>query len=133
MTYDKGPRAPGAVVPTSWGNQLVCWVAKGRCSTLATRPVPQQPQRPLVVVVSQAERNGLGTTSFILGLLGTLFVLLPLGVVLALPSSFIGLTLGVGNIGRLRRHRATNKIMTVLGVAFSILGITFSIIMIHNL
>jgi hypothetical protein len=49
-------------------------------------------------------------------------------VLRSLPASVVGLCLGLANIGRLRRHVATNKVMTWFGIALSVLGVVFSII-----
>lgn len=95
-------------------------------------PTPQQqpaPQPPTqVVYVPQTEKNGLGTSSFVLGLLGSLFGLIPILTFVAFPLSLLGLGLGLGNIGRLRTRKATNKVMTGIGIGLSVLGIVLSII-----
>ena len=88
--------------------------------------VPEYPQQQILIV--KAEKNGLGTSSFVLGLLGTIFGLVPIGCFIALPLAIVGLGLGLGNFGRLRKGTATNKAMTVLGVVFSVLGIVLSVI-----
>jgi hypothetical protein len=89
--------------------------------------MPGQPPAQTVYVES-TEKNGLGTSSFVLGILGTVFGLVPIAFFFALPLSIIGLGLGLGNIGRLRKHKATNKVMTGLGIGLSVLGVVLSII-----
>lgn len=81
-----------------------------------------------VVYVQQVERNGLGTSSFVLGIIGTVFGLIPILGYITLVTSVVGLGLGLGNIGRLRKHKATNKVMTGIGIGLSVLGIVVSII-----
>lgn len=76
----------------------------------------------------ETEKNGLGTSSFVLGLLGCLFGLIPILMFVAFPLSLLGLGLGLGNIGRLRRRRATNAVMTGIGIGLSVLGIALSIV-----
>ena len=84
---------------------------------------------PPPVTVVQAERNGLGTASFVLGLIAALVGLGPvIGAIIALPCGFVGLALGLANIGRLRKGKATNKWMTVTGITLCVLGVTFGII-----
>lgn len=90
-------------------------------------PTPEQPPAQ-TVYVERAEKNGLGTSSFVLGILGTVFGLIPIAAFIALPLSVVGLGVGLGNIGRLRKHQATNKVMTGIGIGLSVLGIVLSII-----
>lgn len=92
---------------------------------MATDQVPQAPHQQVIVI---AEKNGLGTSSFVLGILSTIFGLIPILGFITLAAGALGLALGLGNIGRLRRGAATNKVMTTLGVVFSVLGIVLSII-----
>ena len=81
------------------------------------------------VVYVHTERNGLGTSSFVLGLIATIVGLMPIILAwIAFPTGFIGFALGLSNISRLRKGKATNKWMTVTGVVLSVLGFTFGVI-----
>jgi hypothetical protein len=73
-------------------------------------------------------RNGFGIASFVCGLTATVVGLIPILSIPALAAAVVGLGLGAGNIGRLRRHTADNKWMTILGVGFSVLGTVLAII-----
>jgi hypothetical protein len=81
-----------------------------------------------VVYVEQHHKNGLGISSFVLGLTATVIGLIPILSVPALAAAVVGLGLGLGNIGRLRRKDATNKTMTIIGIIFSALGVVLAII-----
>lgn len=89
---------------------------------------PGQPKGRQVIIVPQAARNGLGISSFVLGLLGCVFGLMSIGAILALPTSAVGLGLGLANIGRLRGHTASNGVMTGIGIGLSAIGILLSVI-----
>lgn len=90
---------------------------------------PEQSERRPVIIVPQAEKkNGLGIGSLVLGMLGCAFGLMAIGALLALPTSAVGLGLGLANVGRLRNHAASNGVMTGIGIGLSALGILFSII-----
>lgn len=134
LIYLADPVAIGPLLPSRWYLPCVSlraleWEQKG-VTIMATAPQPQppEPERPQLMVIQQTEKNGFGTSSFILGLLGTIFGLVPIGAFIALPASAVGLCLGLFNIGRLRKHVATNKAMTWVGIALSVLGVVFSII-----
>jgi hypothetical protein len=73
-------------------------------------------------------RNGLGIASFCLGLAGTVVGLIPILSIPALASGLIGFGLGLGGVRRLRKHRADNRVMTILGVIASILAVVLGIV-----
>ncbi len=82
-----------------------------------------------VVYVEQVHnKNGLGISSFVCGITATVVGLIPILSVPALAVALVGLGLGLGNIGRLRRKTATNKVMTAIGIGFSVLGVILAII-----
>ena len=80
------------------------------------------------MVYMQSEKNGLGTASLVLGILGTVFGLVPFVGWVALPLSAVGLGLGLGNLPRLQKNVATNKGVTWVGIGLSVLGIVLSIL-----
>ena|SRR5215813_10147621 len=89
---------------------------------------PPQQHAVQTVYVERSQSNGLGTSSFVLGILGTIFGLVPIAAFIALALSVVGLGVGLGNIGRLRSKKATNKVMTGIGIGLSVLGVVLSII-----
>lgn len=82
-----------------------------------------------VVYVQQVEKNGLGIASFVIGLVATVVGLGPvIGAIFSIPAGIIGLGLGLANVGRLRKGTATNKWLTISGMALCVLSITFGIV-----
>ena len=77
----------------------------------------------------QGTKNGLGTASFVLGIVGMAFSLIPFaGMFLALPVAFTGLGVGLGGVYRLFKGRSDNKALTWIGVGLSLLAIVLSIV-----
>ena len=70
-------------------------------------------------------RNGAGTSSLVLGIVGLVFAVLffPLGFVLAV----IGLVLGLVGLNRAKRGMATNRGVAVAGTALAILALVVCI------
>jgi uncharacterized membrane protein len=82
-------------------------------------PTVQQPMVP---------RNGLGISSFVLGLVATLLALVPFGIIISAPAAIVGIALGLSNLPRLRKHIADNTVMTWFGIVLSALGIVLAIV-----
>jgi hypothetical protein len=93
--------------------------------TTTTSPAPAPAP---VVVVDRGPRNGLGISSFVTGLVGSVFGMIPILGIPALALGLIGFGLGLGGVRRLAKHRADNKVMTILGVIFSVLAVVLGIV-----
>lgn len=78
-------------------------------------------------VQERGDRNGLGVASFCTGAAGAVIAMIPILAVPGLAAGLVGLGLGLGGACRLRRHRASNKVMTVLGIVASVLAIILGI------
>lgn len=85
------------------------------------------PNPQVIYVEKPGKKNGLGISSFILGLVATVIGLIPIMGIPALASALVGLGLGLGNIGRTKRHEAS-KTWTILGIIFSVLGVILAIV-----
>lgn len=72
-------------------------------------------------------RNGLGIAAFVLGITSAVISLIPILGIPGLAAGLVGLGLGLGNVGRLRRREATSRWMTISGMILSALGIILSI------
>ena len=81
---------------------------------------PQAPATP--------PRNGLGTTGFVLGLLGLLFSFVPIVGVVAWPLVILGLIFSLIGFVRTRSGRATNKGLAIAGVVLSVVGLVICIV-----
>lgn len=68
-------------------------------------------------------KNGMGIAALILGLVGLLFCLIPFTGFIGVICGFVGIVLGFVGWGRVRRHRATNKVTTLIGIVLSALAI----------
>ena len=79
----------------------------------ATRPVEQQ-------------TNGLAIAALVLGIVGTVFGLVPITALIALACGFTGLALGVIAWRRWRTHG--RRAMSIIGVVLSVLAITLGIV-----
>lgn len=78
-------------------------------------PQPQyQPPQP---------RNGMGTASFVLGLLAALFSMIPIIGVIGWPLSILGLVFGILGIARARKGEATNKGLAIAGTVLASIGL----------
>ena len=83
----------------------------------------------------QGPNNSLGTSSLVLGIIGTVLDLISLVVfwplcVLALLLGGAGLSQGIANRGRIKKGEATNQTATTAGIVFSALTIGMSVILI---
>jgi hypothetical protein len=89
--------------------------------TTSTAPAP-------VVVVERGPRNGLGIASFVTGITGSVLGMIPILGIPALLLGLIGFGLGLGGVRRLRKGRADNKVLTVIGVLASVLAVVLGIV-----
>ena len=98
-------------------------------------PLPPQQQQYYPPQQYRAPNNSLGTSSLVLGIIGTaldlssLVVLWPL-CILALLLGGAGLSQGISNRGRIKKGEATNQTATTAGIVFSALAIGMSVIFI---
>jgi hypothetical protein len=83
-------------------------------------PVP--PQHP------QPPRNGLGTAGFVLGLVGLVMSPIPFIGVVAWPLVILGLIFSAVGLARVSKGRATNKGLSITGIAASALGLVVCIV-----
>lgn len=81
---------------------------------------PQTPQQP--------PRNGLGTAGFVLGLVGLVFSPIPFIGVVAWPLVILGLIFSAVGLARVNKGRATNKGLSITGIAVSVLGLAVCIV-----
>jgi hypothetical protein len=73
-------------------------------------------------------QNGLGTTGFVLGLLGLLFSFIPLIGVIAWPLVLLALVFAGVGLSRVRSGRATNKGLTIAGLVCAVIGLLICIL-----
>ncbi|WP_158846605.1 MmpS family transport accessory protein [Saccharothrix deserti] len=85
-------------------------------------PPPQQPMAP------QQPRNGLGTTGFVLGLVGLVFSPIPFIGVIAWPLVILGLIFSVIGLARVNKGIASNKGLSITGIAASAIGLIVCIV-----
>lgn len=81
-----------------------------------------QPQAP------PGHRNGLGISSFVCGIVGTVLGFIPILGVPALALGLTGFGLGLGALRRLRHRWADNKVMTWFGVVLSVVAVALGIV-----
>jgi len=87
-----------------------------------------QPYASMPTGTTQAPRNGIGTTGFVLGLIGLIFSPIPLIGVIAWPLVIIGLVLSLVGLSRARSGVATNKGIAIAGLVLSTLGLIVCIL-----
>src|ERR1700760_296791 len=87
--------------------------------TMPTAPAPQPVQQP---------KNGLGTTGFVLGLVGLIFSPIPIIGVVAWPLVILGVIFSALGFVRPRSGRATNAGLSIAGLVLSILGLVICIL-----
>jgi hypothetical protein len=85
-------------------------------------------QFPTAAPQAAPPRNGLGTTGFVLGLLGLVLAPIPIVGIVAWPLVIIGLILSFVGLGRARKGRATNKRLAIAGIVLSVLGLIVCIV-----
>jgi len=80
---------------------------------------PQQQAKP---------SNGLGTTGFVLGIVGLVLSFIPLIGVVAWPLVILGIIFSVVGIRRAAKGRATNKGLAIAGVIVSVIGLVVCVL-----
>jgi hypothetical protein len=94
-------------------------------------PGPQQYGYGPPVANGPQDKNGLGTASFVLGIVSLALAWIPFLFWVSIPAALTGFGLGLGNyFGRLRSGRASNHVMTWVGVGLSALAFVVTIIVI---
>jgi hypothetical protein len=92
-------------------------------SSYPNTPTYQQSQPP-----SGQPKNGLGTTGFILGLIGAIFSLIPIIGVVAWFLVIPGLVLASVGFARTRKGEADNTGLAIAGIVLSLVGLLFCIL-----
>lgn len=72
--------------------------------------------------------NGLGTTGFVLGLVGLVLSPIPFIGVVAWPLVILGIVFSAVGIARVRAGKATNKGLTIAGLVMSIIGLAVCVV-----
>ena len=107
----------------------------------APAPLPPypglQPQWPTSYYYGPPQaKNGLGISSFVLGIVSIVIVWIPFVWMVTLPVSLTGLGLGLGNLMRLHAKRAHNPVLTWIGVGLSAAATLIAIfawaLLLHN-
>ncbi len=78
--------------------------------------------------ITTGHRNGLGISSFVLGIVGSVIGLIPILGIPALASGLTGLGLGLAGLRRLRHRWADNRVMNWIGVVLSVLAVVLGIV-----
>lgn len=73
-------------------------------------------------------RNGIGVTGFVLGLVGLVFSPIPFIGVIAWPLVILGLILSIIGLARVKSGKASNKGLSITGIALSALGLIVCIV-----
>lgn len=84
---------------------------------------PSAPPEPV-----QQPRNGLGTTGFVVGLVGLIFSPIPIIGIVAWPLVILGVIFSAIGFARTRSGVATNKGLSIAGLAVSIVGLVICIL-----
>ncbi len=84
---------------------------------------PAAPQQP-----AQQPRNGLGTSGFVLGLIGLVFSVIPIVGVVAWPLVILGVIFSAIGFARTRSGAATNTGLSIAGLAVSVVGLVICIL-----
>lgn len=93
-----------------------------------TNPVPYPPAPAPAPQAPLPPRNGLGTTGFVLGLVGLVFSPIPFVGVVAWPLVILGLIFSAVGFARTRSGAATNKGLSIAGMVVSVVGLIVCII-----
>lgn len=73
-------------------------------------------------------RNGLGTAGFVVGLVGLVFAFIPIVGVVAWPMVIVGLVLSIIGVVRVHHGHATNKGLSIAGIAVSAAGLVICVL-----
>jgi hypothetical protein len=82
-------------------------------------PPPQTPMKP---------SNGLGTTGFVVGIVGLVLSFIPLIGVVAWPLVILGIIFSAVGISKAAKGRATNKGLAIAGLVVSVVGLAICIL-----
>lgn len=97
----------------------------------ATQPFPPPHPHPHPYPAHQPEpepRNGFGITALSLAVPGLVFGLVPLTGFLAVILGALAVIFGGVGLGRVRRGRATNRVMTWFGLVLGALALVLGVI-----
>ncbi len=72
--------------------------------------------------------NGLGTTGFVLGLIGLLFSFIPVIGLVAWPLVILGIIFSAVGISKASKGRATNKGLAIAGLVVSVVGLVICVV-----
>lgn len=92
---------------------------------------PQQQQwmpSPPQAVYQPQPRNGYGVTALVLAIVGLVFGLVPFTGFLAIMCGGTSVLFGFLGLGRVRRHEATNKGLTITGLILGALALLLGVI-----
>lgn len=78
--------------------------------------------------VLPAPRNGLGTASLVLGIVGLAMSWMPFIGFIGFVCGLVGIALGVAGIYRVSTRKATNRTAAIIGVVLSALAVLISIV-----
>jgi hypothetical protein len=100
----------------------------GKRRTHVNQPTPPiGPPYPQEATPTRTPKNGLGTAGFVLGLIGLIFSFIPIIGVIAWPLVILGIIFAAVGVARVRKHRATNKGLTIAGLILSVAGLVVCI------
>lgn len=91
-------------------------------------PTPYSPSPEFMEPPRREPRNGLGTSGFVLGLIGLVFSFLPVIGVVAWPLVILGLVFSLLGFFRARRGAASNKGLSIAGIVVSVVGLVVCIV-----
>ena len=77
---------------------------------------------------AQQPQNGLGTTGFVLGLIGLVMSPIPIVGMVAWPLVILGIIFSAIGLSRAAKGRATNKGLSIAGLVASIIGLGVCIV-----
>ncbi|GLZ29138.1 hypothetical protein Lesp02_13280 [Lentzea sp. NBRC 105346] len=73
-------------------------------------------------------KNGLGITGFVLGVTGLVFSPIPIVGMIAWPLVILGLIFSVVGLVRVKKGKATNKVLSIFGIILSVIGLVVCIV-----
>jgi Mycobacterium membrane protein len=122
--YDQSLNAHGLEYDAVEGGALLVFPAaefpeRNNPVTQYAPPPPQQQAKP---------SNGLGTTGFVLGLVGLVLSFIPLIGVVAWPLVILGIIFSAVGISKAAKGRATNKGMAITGLVVSVVGLVICVL-----
>jgi hypothetical protein len=88
-----------------------------------TQYAPNPPQQ-----TTQQPSNGLGTSGFVLGLIGLIFSFIPVIGMIAWPLVILGIIFSAIGLNKAAKGRATNKGLAITGLVVSIIGLVICIV-----